>query len=164
MPDIQQLQLDLAELGFMLVGSADGVAGLKTEMAIREFQRYAKMIGICQEAAPGTPGTYVERLSPALNPAPYTGPIGGAPDDATVALVALWKTNRFRCPVIVQAWNMSGGAPSTLADDNIWLKDEVTSTAHVRARFFGLLYVARRPRSQRADRHRRLHGCVAGRP
>src|SRR5690349_8623943 len=64
-PFIEQLQYDLLELGFSLVGTADGIFGSMTEWAVREFQIYAKMPFLAQEipATSSAPARYVDRLS-----------------------------------------------------------------------------------------------------
>lgn len=134
---IQEIQAALFELGFRLVESPPtGTLDLPTIMALREFQRYAKMKTLAQED-PTKPGTYVERLSCVANTALYTGFVHGQPDQATTDLLALWQTNKWRCPVVIQAWHLQKGSkgstcqdkktPKSVMDgfDNIWLGREL---------------------------------------
>ena len=58
---VQQLQQDLRDLGFLLVGNPDGVLGRKTEWAVREFQIYAKMEYVAKEDTSGAQ-VYLDRL------------------------------------------------------------------------------------------------------
>jgi len=125
-----QLQRDLRELGFLLVGQPDGDFGRRTQWAVREFQLYARMAAVAQEAAtvPGAPARYSARLSPAVNPAPYAGPASGVVNAETRAALEAWLGNRWRCPVVMEAWNLAGGQPATLAHPNLWLHNELTGT------------------------------------
>jgi len=52
--EIKQLQTKLFTAGFRLVGTADGKLGPRTQMAIREFQRYAKMPQVAKEDTTAT--------------------------------------------------------------------------------------------------------------
>src|SRR5262245_57943939 len=106
MVQITQLQQDLAELGFKLVGPADGQLGRSTFWAIREFQIYAKMPSVAQESGTGS-GRYVDRLQQVVNTQRYTGPVSGVANTATLELMAHWRQHRWRCPVVVEAWQMS---------------------------------------------------------
>lgn len=128
---VTQLQRDLRELGFTLVGPDNGVFGRPVEWAVREFQIYAKMNNVAQEvpAAPTAPARYVDRLSGVANTQRYTGAVSGVVNRDTRAAIAHWLANRWRCPVVVEAWNMAAGARTTLHTANIWLHNEVTSSA-----------------------------------
>jgi len=128
-PFVQQLQQDLAELGFRIVGTADGLFSRTVEWAVREFQIYAQMNFLAQETPPGakSPSRYLDRLSQVSNTARYTGPVSGVVNADTRSLIGQWLVNRWRCPVVVEAWNMTGNTRSTLHAENIWLHDEVTS-------------------------------------
>ena len=46
---VRRLQADLRELGFAIVGEADGVFGRRTAWALREFQIYSGMRGGARE-------------------------------------------------------------------------------------------------------------------
>lgn len=128
--DVRQLQADLAELGFGLVGRADGIAGRRTRWALREFQSYAKMKYLAQET-PGQAARYVDRLAQVANPEPsrYAGPVSGQVNAETLEAVQHWKQNRWRCPVVVEAWTMAAGQRSQLLAENIWLHDQVPNSA-----------------------------------
>lgn len=130
---IQEIQAALFELGFRLVESPPtGNLDLPTIMALREFQRYAKMKTVAQED-PTKPGSYVEKLSCVANTAAYTGFVHGQPDQATTDLLALWQTNKWRCPLVIQAWHLQKGPKGSKCQDkkipksvmagfdNIWL-------------------------------------------
>lgn len=63
----------------------------------------------------------------------FTGPVSGVVDTATRQAIARWKTNGWRCPVVVEAWHLNAsanpdvipvvpaadGLPARLAD-NLW--------------------------------------------
>jgi hypothetical protein len=126
-----------------LVGTPDGVFGLGTQWAVREFQIYAKMANVAQEGAPGpsAPNRYVDRLSQVANSARYAGPVSGVVNAATRTALQLWKTNRWRCPVVVEAWNMSGSARASLHTANLWRKDDVANNGpRIYARDFSGYY------------------------
>jgi hypothetical protein len=132
-PFVRQLQRDLAELGFAVVGADDGSFGRNVGWAVREFQIYASGAFVAQEAAtPAAPAGYVDRLAQAPLPAAqrYGGPISGVVNAATRAAIQRWLANRWRCPVIVSAWTVDGtGNRVRLETENIWRHDQVTSTA-----------------------------------
>jgi hypothetical protein len=130
-PYVRQLQQDLNELGFRIVGTPDGVFTRPVTWAVREFQIYAKMQHVAQEAAitATSPTRYVERLTRVANTDRYTGPVSGMVNADTRALLRRWIANRWRCPVVVEAWNMSGGRRTTVHTENVWRHDEVASSA-----------------------------------
>ena len=129
--EIENLQKDLAELGFKLVGFPTGEINLQTEMALREFQRYAKWTFVAREDTLNPAPNYVDRLSAVLVPGThlYTGPVHGKPDALTVSLIAHWKANKFRCPLVVQAWRMKKVQnelrPVEPVAENLWLHDDL---------------------------------------
>ena len=55
---VQDMQADLSELGFLIVGTPDGDFGRGTEWAVREFQIYAKMVQVAKvkDSAKNTAG------------------------------------------------------------------------------------------------------------
>jgi RHS repeat-associated protein len=141
-PYVRQLQQDLRQLGFGVVGPADGGFGRRVDWAVREFQAHAKMDNLAQEAV-GAAGTYVDRLSRVANTARYTGPVSGTVNLATREAINVWLTNRWRCPVVIGAWNLAAGQPASVfqGHDNIWLHDEVTSSSpRMYARDFSRYY------------------------
>ena len=151
---VRRLQQDLLTLGFALVGTPDGIFNQRTEWAVREFQAYSRMSYTAREAV-GSPSSYVERLSsvPVPGHQRYSGPISGALNQDTRKALLVWLREKWRCPVVVQAWNMSQGQPSSLRNDNIWLFDEVPSTApRMYARDFSRYY-ALPPGRGLTDRH-----------
>jgi hypothetical protein len=128
-PYVTQLQRDLQELGFRIVGPDSGAFDRATEWAVRELQIYAKMRNLAQEAAPGVGiARYVDRLTQVVNTQRYPGPVSGVVNADTRAAIAHWLTNRWRCPVVVEAWNMAHGARATLHDENLWLHNDVPSS------------------------------------
>lgn len=124
---VKELQTDLSELEFKIVGTPDGDFGRRTEWAVREFQIYAKMPYLAREDARGT-GNYLDRLSQTVNVLPYTGPISGVANIATRVAIQYWKAERWRCPVIVGAWNAAGTIVNS-SHQNIWRHDEMTLRA-----------------------------------
>ncbi len=141
---IKQLQRDLAELGFLIVGNDDGDYGLKTEWAVREFQIYSKMKFVAKEDINGS-GRYIERLTHQVNLLPYVGKITGVVDAVTRVLIQYWKANQWRCPVIFEASIKVGQNYNPInGKDNLWLHNDFDdSTSHsrvIRARDFSGYY------------------------
>ncbi|MFH7245298.1 MAG: RHS repeat-associated core domain-containing protein [Spirulina sp.] len=130
---VQELQQDLITLGFTLVGTADGDFGRTVEWAVREFQAYAKMPQLAEEAVPppGVTTAYEDRLSAIANPTPYSGPVSGVVNDPTRVLIKRWVANRWRCPVVISARQVTAGNPGAIFNNhaNIWLHNEVTSSS-----------------------------------
>ena len=110
---IAALRADLATLGFGNLCEGDGdakVFGNYLQFAVRELQAYAKLETVARElefAEDEAPDRYVERLESHANPMPYRGPISGVVDLATRSVIAAWKGARFRCPLVVEAWNVN---------------------------------------------------------
>jgi hypothetical protein len=77
---------------------------------------------------------YVATLDQVENTARYTGPISGVVNERTRAAIQHWLHNRYRCPVVIEAWRMSGNNRSDLFNGgvNIWRHNEVTTTSGVR--------------------------------
>ncbi|MBX3678928.1 MAG: peptidoglycan-binding protein [Rhodocyclaceae bacterium] len=155
---VHQLQEDLRELGFFMIQVVDGDFGRYTEWAVREFQIYAGMLHVAGlnrnelatltndpnagETAPEVaalgqvpnqtpPMTYyVATLEQRTNSAPYTGPISGVVNQETRGAIEHWLANNYRCPVVIEAWRVSGNNRSTLYSDgcNIWRLDQAAST------------------------------------
>ena len=136
---VRQLQADLAELGYGLVGAADGGFGIGTEQAVREFQIYAKMRFIAIQARAGP--RYLARLDQALNLLPYSGPISGVVNTATRIAIHQWKAKRWRCPVVVEAWGTTRTAGNVVPTrtqpiagaGNVWLYNEVQTASPARS-------------------------------
>ncbi|MEM7130404.1 MAG: peptidoglycan-binding protein [Chloroflexota bacterium] len=131
---VQELQNDLSTLGFGIVGNADGGFGRRSEWAVREFQIYAKMSHTAQEANAQPAGTtrYIDRLSQVEIPAAhrYTGPVSGVTNRATREAIKRWVRNRWRCPVVIGAYQVAGGNLGNVFNDheNIWLHNEVANS------------------------------------
>jgi len=160
---VRQLQEDLRELGFFMIQVVDGDFGRYTEWAVREFQIYAGMSHVAGlnrnelttltndpnagETAPEVTARgqvpnqspavsfYVATLEQRANTARYTGPISGVVNQQTREAIEHWLANNYRCPVVIEAWNISGNNRSTLFQNgsNIWRVDQVPTTA---PRFF----------------------------
>lgn len=154
---VEQLQRDLRELGFLIVGSPDGGFGKLSEWAVREFQIYASMENVArldnarlqeltgnqqageaahEVAALGAVPSieppksyYVATLRQTANTARYTGPISGVVNARTRAALEHWLDNNYRCPVVVEAWSMKGGVRAVLFDGgcNVWGHNSITS-------------------------------------
>jgi hypothetical protein len=140
---VKQLQRNLKTLGFALVGNDDGSFGRQVEWAVREFQIYAGMPKLAREKdEPAGPPPYSRRLEQVKNPRRYTGPVSGVVNEDTRDLISLWVRKRYRCPVVIEAWEMRAGQPHHVyvqaagtsppvvpgPKDNMWLHDEIDST------------------------------------
>lgn len=127
---VAALQENLRHLGFQLVGGVDGGFGRRTETAVREFQIYAGMKRVAREVAAPPGKRYAERLVPVMPRANrYQGPVSGVVDKTTRQIMAHWLEKKWRCPVVVEAWNMRSGKRHSLDAGNIWLHDEVAKSA-----------------------------------
>jgi hypothetical protein len=137
---VAALQTDLRELGFLLVGPVTGVFDRHTRWAVRELQTYARGGTVARDRnlSPRA-ARWAENLEAVAVPAAqrHPGPTSGVVDLATQAVIQRWKQNRWRCPVVVEAWTLSGGTPSAIAQipagggqparpaDNLWRHDEL---------------------------------------
>ncbi len=132
---VQTLQRDLNELGFAIAGTPDGIFGLRAFWAVREFQVYASMRQVAEETATGE-SIYADRLSPVETGAQrYQGPISGVVNASTRAALEHWLANRWRCPVVIEAWRMSRGRRRQIHSQNLWLHDDAaTNTPRMYAR------------------------------
>lgn len=139
---VEALQRDLDQLGFHLVGGADGVFGRRTGWAVREFQLYARCEQVAREDVDSTAARYLERLSPvATGAARYAGPISGVADAATRSALARWLAEDWRCPLVIEAWSRRHGRRHVLRAGNLWLHDELASaTPRMYARDFSAAY------------------------
>ncbi|GAA2216579.1 peptidoglycan-binding protein [Micromonospora olivasterospora] len=126
---VTRLQQDLATLGFLAPDAADGTYGIVTYWAVREFQAYARRERAATEPAGATATRYSDRLRPVDVPEAqrYLGPVSGVADLATQVAMKHWLNQRWRCPVVVEAWQVAGDVPQRLDRPNVWLFDEVTA-------------------------------------
>lgn len=125
---VQTLQQDLEDVGIRIRNRRpDGVFDFETELAVREFQIYAKMPGVAVRAA-GPSLVYGDNFVSAPNQVVYNGPINGVVNAKIRRRIQFWKNNGYKCPVIVQAWNIRNNTPNRIfrAHDNIWRFNEVT--------------------------------------
>lgn len=60
----------------------------------------------------------------------YTGAISGVVNAQTAERIQHWLTQRWRCPVVVRAMRLHNHQPTTVAQDNLWLHDDVTSNTY----------------------------------
>ncbi|MFE9654684.1 peptidoglycan-binding protein [Micromonospora sp. NPDC006431] len=127
---VSRLQHDLATLGFRTPGETDGTYGIVTYWAVREFQAYARRERAAIEPAGATAPRWSDRLQPVDVPEAdrYLGPISGVADLATQVAIQHWLDKRWRCPVVVESWQVSGDTPQRLDQPNVWLFDDVTAT------------------------------------
>lgn len=139
---VLDLQRDLHELGFQVTGALDGHFDRRTQWAVRELQIYARMERVAREDAASNAARYADRLSPVdTGGERYAGPVSGAVNAATRATIRHWLEQRWRCPVVIEAWSIQGGRPHTLRAANIWWHDELTNKAlRVYARDFSGYY------------------------
>lgn len=122
---VRKLQEDLRELGFLLVGTPDGIFGLGTEWAIRHFQAYAKMEHTAREDLRSQEARYVDRLSQVevAEEHRYDEPVCGVLNARTRLLLQHWLDNHWRCPVVIEAWTVGAtGNRVSLHDQghNLW--------------------------------------------
>ncbi|WP_371558477.1 peptidoglycan-binding protein (plasmid) [Streptomyces longwoodensis] len=129
---VRDLQRDLAELGFAVVtGDPAGVFGPHTEWAVREFQAYARDSRIARQTAQTPPpARWAERLERAWCPEEdrYAGPASGVVNAQTRFALALWKRERYRCPVVIEAFT-SAGVP-VAGMDNLWRHTQPGVASH----------------------------------
>ncbi|MFF3855728.1 peptidoglycan-binding protein [Micromonospora sp. NPDC002575] len=121
---VTRLQADLATLGFgpaRVPGEFDST----TYWAVREFQTYARAERVAHEPAEATATRYSDRLAAVDVPEAerYLGPVSGIADLATQLAIRHWLDKRWRCPVVVEAWQVAGGSPQQLATGNVWYAD-----------------------------------------
>lgn len=120
---------NLFTLGFVFVKSPKIPAALRLELAIREFQTYAKLSAtaqVDQTADPKLP--LADRLKSIDLPAThrYKGNVNGAETPETKSLVETWVGQHYHCPVVVECW------PSkriTRKDGTKWVVRRETSSA-----------------------------------
>jgi peptidoglycan hydrolase-like protein with peptidoglycan-binding domain len=126
---VSQLQHDLATLGFLTPDETDGEYGILTYWAVREFQTYARRERTAVEPAGATAPRYSDRLQPVDVPEAerYLGPISGVADLATQVAIKHWLNKRWRCPVVVESWQVAGDSPQRLDKPNVWIFDQVTA-------------------------------------
>lgn len=126
----QSLKTRLTTLGFgSLVGTVDNTYNWHTYFAVREFQIFSKMANVAeapQNLANNQPlGDQYQQVA---NNQQYTGSVNGVLDVTTDDKISHWENNRWRCPLIMEAWNMSSGNRNTLSTENFWLHNEMTNT------------------------------------
>ena len=98
---VKQLQKDLKTLGFAIAGTADGDFGWLTDAAVREFQIHARCASVAK-ATGADPRTYTKEPNDKV----YDGRITGAADAKTRQLLTHWIDSKYRCPVIIEGWEM----------------------------------------------------------
>jgi hypothetical protein len=125
---VENLTNDLSILGFTIaVENKDKdkykIFDRQTEWAVREFQIYAKMEYIAKQR-----NSDKSKYKKILNICPYGGPISGVVDDETKRIIRIWILNEWRCPVIINAWEMENDKRKLSNDSpikNIWMWDIV---------------------------------------
>jgi hypothetical protein len=127
---VKQLQKDLLTLGFLLVGKPDGDFGGLTELALREFQIYARFESVAKLTM--SEATYANTLSRETNPSPYVGVVSGALNKQLATTLVSWLENEIRCPVVVEAREVDRfgkydiNVPPEKKYQNIWQPRQVT--------------------------------------
>jgi hypothetical protein len=149
---VMKLQEELRELGFLVVGTPDGRFRWPTEWAMREFQHEADSRWLAQEQAPSAnpPPRYVDRLAQVQTPSSQLTPsiVCGWLSANDAARIDLWLANRWRCPVVIEAWRSAdldaSGQPRAgrqPREQNIWRHTEPAQQAwRVLARDFSRRY------------------------
>jgi hypothetical protein len=127
---VVELQQDLKELGFRIVGeSSDGVFGRNAEWAVREFQIYAKMEFVARDIAKEKASLssipdYL-RLVEQKNDDRYSGAVSGVVNLETAKRIKAWKEKGWRCPAIACAFEISSNErTATVKASNLWAGDE----------------------------------------
>jgi len=116
------LKKDLDILGFKYFDKADGIFDIYTELALREFQAYARFETIAEEKAPSKKkSAYCQRLVPVKNTKPYHGPTSGVLNTETATLIALWIEKGWRCPVTMVLLRRG-----KIIDERFWRFDQAS--------------------------------------
>jgi hypothetical protein len=129
-PDyVRRLQEDLIALGFRYKTQTDGNFDLDTERALREFQIYARMPYVAKEhLATDRRPLYVDRLEQVPNTHAYGGKPTGVLDQETANLLAHWKAEAWRCPVVVVAVSRDKQKRLlSVTAENLWRFDSLTA-------------------------------------
>lgn len=139
---VKQLQMDLKKFGFAIVGKPDGSFGARTEFALREFQIYARLQNVAHLKPNPTPSSdYADTLETISNQDPHRGPVTGSADAETRIRLKLWSEKNYRCPVVIEAWQMKGGKMEKCIEQNLWhSKDLRDSKPRMFARDFSGRY------------------------
>jgi hypothetical protein len=127
----------LETLGYLFVKGTFGTPALRLELAIREFQTYAKLKTAARLDETSTKKIYADRLvSHALTDDErlLTEVVSGEATPRTRELIDIWHTRNYRCPVVVECWRSkrnriekvgwwarNGDTPLA---ENLWLWDE----------------------------------------
>jgi len=133
---VKEIQEKLIQLGFTLLGKADGVAGSRTLLAVRDFQSYARMDRIARVRANAAAGRWVDRLEPVANglAADKRPQINGnIADELTVKAIQYWVDERYRCPVVVEVREFvnSNRVPRFEPGlENVWAYDDPRIAAY----------------------------------
>ena len=74
---------------------------------------------------------YVDSLQSIANSAKYVGPVSGVVNEKTRVAIEHWLDNDYRCPVVFEAWKITAGNRTELAQKgcNIWAHDSFTEGA-----------------------------------
>jgi hypothetical protein len=156
---VRQLQQELRELGFLVVGTPTGQFRWQTEWAMREFQHVADSAWVAREQPPAAapPARYIDRLTAVQTPRSLLTPstVTGWLSANDAARLDLWLANRWRCPVVIEAWDSrdldANGQPIAgrqPREQNIWRHDEPAQQQwRVLARDFSRRYAVA-PRGQ----------------
>lgn len=157
---IDDLRHDLAEIGFGPLADGDPaprrIFGAYLEAAVREFQSYAAMPRVARFATPfdGLPAVPNAGLVGTLigqdNDQRYTGPVSGALNTETRALLKMWVERDWHCPVVVEARVLTPADRTALRNPasankravvfaravpvdnrNVWLRTQLTGAANL---------------------------------
>jgi len=124
---ILTLQRALHDLGFELVGEADGVFGRMTEAAVRELQIAAAHHTVATLA--DGDGPRGDLLRPVDNTERIILPADGDASDDVLELVRVWRERGWVNPVTVESWLHDGPTPTTLDAERVWHHEEVTESS-----------------------------------
>ncbi len=110
----------LHTLGYWFVTDTKfATPALRLELAIREFQSYAKLSFVAQVDDPTKP-YYGARLKSVPLPLQHqltTESVTGAATARTIELIDIWIAQKYRCPVVIECW---GSKETKLEDGTRW--------------------------------------------
>ncbi|HTU99050.1 MAG TPA: hypothetical protein VMF13_00815 [Luteitalea sp.] len=136
----------LADLGFVFVHRSFATPALRLELALREFQTYARLEHAARIVDQSRP-VYADRLaSHPLTPTQRLAEqVTGELTDRTKELIDVWHAAGLRCPVVVECWRAARITVNTTAwwgrvadrpvAENVWLWNEAKEyDAHTKGR------------------------------
>lgn len=128
---VAELQRSLRAVGIALGPKATGVFDADTELALREFQLYARMDHVALEDPRSAATEYADKLSQvATGTHRFSGAVSGVYDAGTRAAMDHWIANHWRCPVVLDVWDVKA-KPPTRVGRNVWRRDDASVKQHI---------------------------------